>query len=325
MSPTKLVPAIVVHGGAGPWSTEGDRLPTAVDACRAAAVAGQAVLIEGGSALDAVEAAVHVLEDCPVLDAGIGSYLNREGQVQMDALIMDGRDLDFGAVAAVGRMLHPISLARKVMEDSPHALLAGTGAEAFADDISFPRCENEDLIPKAASAAASAESASANSNDETNVDPAKNRELNPVAGHDSLGDTVGAVALDREGNLAAATSTGGTKNKLPGRVGDSPLIGAGGYADNASAAVSSTGEGEALMKLVIAKRVCDLVREGASASESCAVALEELDHRLGKDGGLIALDAQGGAAFLHNTGAMPYAFVRGAEDVQSGDLRAPIS
>ena len=138
--------AIVVHGGAGAWDVESERMQVGLAACREAALAGHAVLKAGGSALDAVETAVHILEDCPALDAGRGSYLNTKGEVEMDALIMDGRDLSMGAIAAIQRVRHPISLARRVMVDSGHNFLVGVGAEAFADSIGFPRCEVADLL-----------------------------------------------------------------------------------------------------------------------------------------------------------------------------------
>ena len=276
--------AIVVHGGAGAWVLDSDRLREGVAACREAARAGHAVLLAGGGALDAVETAVHILEDCPALDAGRGSYLNANGEVEMDALIMDGRSLDLGAVAAIQRVRHPISLAREVMEQTPHAFLVGAGADAFADRIGFPRCAVEELLGETAVVA-------------------------PSPG--PLGDTVGAVALDAQGNLAAATSTGGTRQKLPGRVGDSPLVGSGGYADNRTAGVSATGHGESLMKILISKQVCDYVATGLSAQAACEAAIKLLTERTGGEGGLIALDAAGRVGVAFNTAAMPHAYVVG--------------
>ncbi|MBK7919314.1 MAG: isoaspartyl peptidase/L-asparaginase [Chloroflexi bacterium] len=284
--------AIVVHGGAGAWDVESERMQVGLAACRAAALAGHAVLKAGGSALDAVETAVHILEDCPALDAGRGSYLNTNGEIEMDALIMDGRSLNMGAVAAIQRVRHPISLARRVMTDTEHAFLVGPGADTFADQIGFPRCATEDLtVPPEANGSA----------------PAK-----PLAG--PLGDTVGAVAFDIHGDLAAATSTGGTRNKMPGRVGDSPLVGSGGYADNWTAAVSATGQGEAIMKVVLSKRVCDLVSDGLSAQAACEAAIRLLEERVGGECGLIAIDAQGQVGVARNTRAMPYAFVMGEDE-----------
>lgn len=287
--------AIIVHGGAGEWKSAAERKDEAIKACAAAAEAGRAILLNGGSALDAVEAAVIILEDCPALDAGRGSYPNAEGDVEMDALIMDGQDLCMGAIAAIRRVRHPISLARRVMLDSGHNFLVGAGADAFADSIGFPRCEVEDLL----------------------VVPAAEGEHigEPTA---ALGDTVGAVALDANGNLAAATSTGGTRHKRPGRVGDSPLVGCGAYADNWTAGVSATGYGEALMRVVISKRVCDLVGTGLSAAAACAAAIRLLEERTGGDGGLIAIDARGQVGWARNTEAMPYAYAIDDEPVVAG-------
>jgi beta-aspartyl-peptidase (threonine type) len=287
--------AIVVHGGAGGWSDRDDSLLEARLACEEAAAAGRGVLTRGGSALDAVEAAVNILEDCPVLDAGRGSYPNAEGFIEMDALIMDGRDLSLGAIAAIQRVRHPISLARRVMLDSGHHLLVGPGAELFADSIGFPRCDVDELLVGASPTTDALPEASA-----------------------ALGDTVGAVALDSHGNLAAATSTGGTRHKRPGRVGDSPLVGCGAYADNWTAGVSATGYGEALMRVVISKRVCDLVGTGLSAAAACAAAIRLLEERTGGEGGLIAVDARGQVGFAFNTRAMPHAYAVGDSPVVVG-------
>jgi beta-aspartyl-peptidase (threonine type) len=284
--------AIIVHGGAGDWTASTERAEEAVHACAEAAERGRAILLDGGSALDAVEAAVNILEDCPALDAGRGSYPNAEGNVEMDALIMDGRDLSMGAIAAIQRVRHPISLARRVMLDSGHNFLVGAGAEAFADSIGFPRCDVADLLVNMENAA----------------------RIRPVA---AIGDTVGAVALDLHGNLAAATSTGGTANKLPGRVGDSPLVGSGAYADNWTAAVSATGYGEALMRVVISKRVCDFVGAGLSAWSACESAIRVLEERTGGEGGLIAVDARGYVGWAYNTRAMPHAYATDNDPVIS--------
>ncbi len=290
--------AIIVHGGAGAWTTSDERFRTALEACAEAAEAGRAILLKGGSALDAVEAAVNILEDCPVLDAGRGSYPNAEGNVEMDALIMDGRDLSMGAIAAIQRVRHPISLARRVMVESGHNFLVGLGADAFADSIDFPRCSVEELLVK-----------------DLHLDEViSSRPAEQAA----IGDTVGAVALDMSGNLAAATSTGGTANKRAGRVGDSPLVGSGAYADNWTAAVSATGYGEALMRVVISKRVCDFVGTGLSARSACESAIRVLEERTGGEGGLIAVDARGQVGWAYNTRAMPYAYAVEESPVISG-------
>lgn len=277
-----MTTAIIVHGGAGAWNVSDERRQVVLGACAEAAAAGRAILLRGGSALDAVEAAVIILEDCPALDAGRGSYPNLNGDVEMDALIMDGRTLNMGAIAAIQRVRHPISLARRVMLESGHNFLVGSGADEFADHIGFPRCEASELVD--------------------------NGLYQNEAGQQSVGDTVGAVALDRDGNLAAATSTGGTSNKLPGRVGDSPLVGSGAYADNWTAAVSATGYGEALMRVVISLRVCDFVGAGLTAKSACEAAIRLLEERTGGEGGLIAVDARGQVGWANNAKAMPLAY-----------------
>jgi beta-aspartyl-peptidase (threonine type) len=270
-------------------------------------------LLAGGNALDAVEAAVRILEDCPVLDAGRGSHLNTGGEVEMDALIMDGRTLQLGAVAAVQRVRNPITLARRVMEHSGHNFLVANGAEQFADAIGFPRCAVADLLVE-------------EELEQWRELEAREIHKAPVDGQPAallnrpgpLGDTVGAVALDHAGNLAAATSTGGTRNKLPGRVGDSPLVGSGGYADNWSAAASATGRGEDLMRIVITKQLCDFVAQGLSAQSACEAAIRLLEERTQGHGGLIAIDTRGRIGFAYNTAAMPHAHATANATVTTG-------
>ncbi len=283
--------AILVHGGAG-WREGAARLPAAVAACEEAARAGQGILLAGGRALDAVEQAVRVLEDAPMLNAGRGSYVNTAGDIEMDALIMEGAKLDLGAVIGVTRVPHPVSLARRVMTDTPHAVLACDGASRFADEIGFPRCATAEL----------------------RVEGGRSSQTS---------DTVGAVALDANGNLATATSTGGIPRKMPGRVGDSGLAGCGAYADNDSAAVGATGDGEALMKLVISKRVADRIGDGIDPQRACEEAIELLGQRFaGAIGGLIALDARGRPGIAFNSVAMPHAYAAGMAGVVSGSMRA---
>jgi beta-aspartyl-peptidase (threonine type) len=284
--------AIIVHGGAGAWQIGTEYLQNGIEACIAAAKAGQAILLEGGSALDAVETAVRILEDSPELDAGRGSYPNTKGEIEMDALIMDGASLNLGAIAAVQRIRYPISLARRVLEHGDHNFLVGSGAESFADSIGFPRCELADLLVREAQT--------------------ENQQAS------SEGDTVGAVALDSHGNLATATSTGGTRNQIPGRVGDSPLVGSGGFADNNTAATSATGRGEDLMKVVISKQVCDFVAVGLSAQGACDAAINLLTERVNGRGGLITIDFKGQVGMAFNTSAMPHAYAIGNGAVISG-------
>ncbi len=291
-----MIPAVIVHGGAGPWKQRGDRLEKGTAACISAVEEAQKILQSGGSAVDAVVAAVSLLEDAPELDAGRGSYLNANGEIEMDALLMEGKTLNMGAVAAVQRVQHPIQLAQQVMDATPHNLLVGAGAEAFADSIGFPRCNVADLLVGDALADYQAQQADSG----------------------ALGDTVGAVAIDQHGTIASATSTGGTRQKLPGRVGDSPLVGSGGYADNLTAGVSATGEGEALMKIVISKQVCDFVAAGLSAQAACESAIRLLAERTQGQGGLIAVDSLGRVGFAFNTDAMPHAYALGDGEIQSG-------
>jgi L-asparaginase / beta-aspartyl-peptidase len=298
--------AIIVHGGAGAWKDEGNRLPEAVAACEQAAQAGYQILQEGGTSLDAVEAAVRILEDAPVLDAGRGSYLNTAGQIEMDAIIMDGRTLDLGAVGAIQRVQHPITLARRVMTESRHNLLVAHGAEAFAEAIAFPRCDVTDLL-----AGEELERYHAYQADPT-------LDLETAYSRDGDTGTVGAVALDSHGDIAAATSTGGTRLKKPGRIGDTPLVGSGAYADNWHGAASATGYGEDLMKILMSKRVCDFIATGLSAAKACEAAVQVLTERVGGRGGVIAVDARGHVGAAHNTLAMPHAWVRDDGTVTSG-------
>lgn len=245
-------PVLVVHGGA--WAIPGDMVEAHLHGVRNALAAGWRVLERGGPALDAVEEAVVIMEDDETFDAGRGSFLNRDGKVQLDALIMDGATLRAGGVGCVERLRNPVRAARKILSESPHVYFVAEGAERFAAEHGIPLCRNEDLIiPREVERlrkyqqAADRESA----NDGNDL-------FAPSISH----DTVGAVALDRSGNIAAATSTGGTLNKAPGRLGDSSLIGCGCYADNLSAAASTTGWGEPIMKLVLAKWTADRVLAG---------------------------------------------------------------
>ena len=287
-------PTILVHGGAYDIPTETHQAH--MEGCRRAAKAGWSVLVRGGAALDAVETAVRILEDDPTFDAGHGSFLNAAAEVELDAIIMDGRDLNLGAVAAVQRVRHPVTLARLVMTESEHALLAGAGAEAFARQHGLPVCPIEELL--------TGRELERWRTAQAGGDP---QEWEPFGIEPS--DTVGAVALDVDGNLAVATSTGGTFNKLPGRVGDSPLVGSGAYADNRTGAVSATGLGEALMKVVISKTACDFIARGMTAQEAADAAIATLAERTTGEGGLIVLDRLGGVGVAHNTPYMAHAVV----------------
>ena len=302
---------LIVHGGAYDIPLETHEAHMA--GCRRAAEAGWALLKGGGSALDAVEAAVRILEDDPTYDAGYGSFLNANGEVEMDAIVMDGRNLDVGAVAAVQRVRNPVSLARLVMTESEHTMLAGAGAEAFAREHDIPICPVEELVTERERERWHIQSAGTPHEWDGNV------RLQAVG---LPSDTVGAVAIDAGGNVATATSTGGTFNKHPGRVGDSPLVGCGAYADNQTGAVSATGMGEALMKIVISKQVCDLIAAGMSAQEAADAAIAALAERTTGQGGVIAVDRLGRAGIAHNTPYIAHAYVSAGSEIVAG-IRGP--
>ena len=284
---------LLVHGGA--WAIPDEMVEAHLDGVRAAMAAGWSVLNKGGSALDAVEEAVVIMENDEAFDAGRGSFLNRDGKVQLDALIMDGATLRAGGVGCVEHIANPVRAARKVLGESPHVYFVAEGAERFAQEHGIPLCENEDLIiPREIERLRTLQSSTT-----------KTEELfAPTISH----DTVGAVALDTSGNIAAATSTGGTLNKAPGRLGDSSLIGCGCYADNQSAAVSTTGWGEPIMKLVLAKWAADRVGSGNLPQWVAAEAMNYLKDRVNGHGGIILLDAAGRFGLAHNTPRMAWAY-----------------
>ena len=282
-----------MHGGA--WAIPDEMVEAHLDGVRTAMAAGWSVLNKGGSALDAVEEAVVIMENDEAFDAGRGSFLNRDGKVQLDALIMDGATLRAGGVGCVEHIANPVRAARKVLGESPHVYFVAEGAERFAQEHGIPLCENEDLIiPREIERLRTLQSSTT-----------KTEELfAPTISH----DTVGAVALDSSGNTAAATSTGGTLNKAPGRLGDSSLIGCGCYADNQSAAVSTTGWGEPIMKLVLAKWAADRVASGNLPQWVAAEAMNYLKDRVNGHGGIILLDAAGRFGLAHNTPRMAWAY-----------------
>ena len=285
--------SLIVHGGA--WDIPDE----SVDACKAGCLralhAGWAVLSNGGHALDAIEAAITVLEDDPIFDAGYGSHLNLDGFVECDAILMDAATLRVGSVAGLRRVKNPIQAARAVLEKCPHMMLISQGAERFVHEQGVPLCDPEELISHAEREAWE-----------------RCRKDSHAAGHHRGHEhgTVGAVALDDQGRLFAATSTGGTCCKLPGRVGDSPLIGSGCYADSETGGVSSTGCGEAIMKVVLAKTACDFLRPAGSNPTRAAQAAVQILARRGKGaGGLILLDKNGNPGYAFNTPRMVYGFV----------------
>jgi len=287
----RVDPILVVHGGA--WAMPHDVVEDHRRGVQKALRVGWEVLASGGSALKAVEEAVVVMEDDETFDAGRGSFLTADGKVQMDALIMDGATLRAGGVGCVERIRNPIRAARLILSESPHVYFVGEGAEQFAAGLGIELIDNHELvIERERKRLAEAKAKAA----------AGERDLT-FAGH----DTVGAIALDGHGHLAAATSTGGTLNKTPGRVGDSSLIGCGCYADDQSGAVSCTGWGEPIMKLVLGKWATDRVSAGSAPELAAREAIGYLSARVNGHGGMILLDARGRYGIAHNTPRMAWA------------------
>lgn len=291
-----MKPAIIVHGGA--WDMPDSQIEAHMKGCESAAQRGHDILSGEGSALDAVEEAVVVMEDDPIFDAGRGSVLNQLGQVEMDAIIMDGKSLRSGAVAALRHVRNPIRVARRLMDETEFSMLAGEGALRFALMNGFRECSEEDLLV--------------------------GRELDDYREFLRTGilrteehfagerrDTVGACAIDWEGHVACATSTGGTPRKIAGRVGDSPLIGAGGYADDRVGAASATGWGEKILAVVLSKSALDLLRTTNGPMVACKDAVETMRERVNGYGGLIMVDSKGSLGYHFNTPRMAYAYVDG--------------
>ncbi len=330
-------PLILIHGGA--WAMPDDAVDAHQRGMANALAAGWSEMTRTGSAIDAVQAAVASMEDDDTFDAGRGSFLTRDGRVQLDALLMNGANLRTGGVACVERLRNPIHAARLVLDHSPHVYFVGTGAERFARQHGMPLIDNTELIvPRErdrlmrfqqaelageadttfsgiAPAAMPASSVTPTPASDpalalADLDAEAERAL-PEAFQitdptlDSH-DTVGAVAMDAHGNLAAATSTGGTLSKAPGRVGDSSLIGCGCYADNESAAVSLTGWGEPIMKLVLGKWAVDRDAAGATAQRAADDAIAYLYRLLGGQGGIILLAPDGTLGLAHNTPRMAW-------------------
>jgi beta-aspartyl-peptidase (threonine type) len=307
-----MKPALIVHGGA--WDIPDAAVPACKSGCARALAAGWRILEAGGSALDAIEAAVVILEDDPVFDAGYGSHLNLDGRVECDAIVMDGSTLRAGAVATLQHVRNPVRLARKILENCPHMMLVAEGAERFAHEQGIKLCANEELVT------------------DTEREAWSKCKIDKHAaafhrGHEQ--GTVGAVAIDRNGQLFAATSTGGTCCKLPGRVGDSPLVGCGCYADQEAGGVSCTGYGEGIMKIVMAKTATDFLRDSTNRdkavsalqpatpplfkTETAMVAarasVDILARRTHASGGLILLDRDGNPGWAFNTPRMSYGYV----------------
>ena len=273
--------AIIVHGGA--HTIPDDKLEAHNTGCTRAVDAAVALLEDNGTCLDAVETAIRILEDDPTFNAGFGSMLNSEGDVEMDAAIMEGSGLHAGAVATIRGVRNPISVARQVM-DTPHALLSGEGARRFAEERGCQLCPPEAMIY-----------------DEMREEWEATKKLRGS-------DTVGAVALDIYGNFAAGTSTGGLMHKMPGRIGDSPLIGLGLYADNMAGGVALTGDGESIMRLALAHRIITAMCNGETADRAAEEAIAAMARRVGGEAGCIVLDRQGRIGVAHNADNLAHAY-----------------
>jgi beta-aspartyl-peptidase (threonine type) len=291
---------IVVHGGAGFWRSD---IRLARIGVEQAAVEGSKTLTNGGSALDAVERAVSVMEDDPIFNAGTGSALTVVGTVEMDAAIMDGKQLSAGAVALVKRVKNPVQLARLVMENTDHVLLTGVTAERLAKAFHLPTTDPVTAKRRRSMVKARKDSA------EGKV-PWMTRNQLLMDGHPEIigHDTVGAVAVDSYGNFASAASTGGMAMKLPGRIGDTPLVGSGLYSDNKSGSATATGWGEIAMKLALSKTMCMMMENGYPASKAARICVRMASQRLHGHAGIIAIDRNGGIAAVQNTAYMPWAY-----------------
>lgn len=279
---------IIVHGGAKTISE--DKVAANNAGCTAAAEAGWAVLTSGGTAAEAVEAAIRVLEADQTFNASLGATLNTEGEVELDAAIMEGASLGWGAIAAVQGVRHPISVARKVMDEKPRLLVA-RGAERFAADNGAEMCKKEDLI-----------------SDEQWEEWKEEQEVLDRP------NTVGCVALDANGVLAAGTSTGGTTNQQAGRVGDTALVGCGLYADNQLGACSTTGDGESIIPVVLAKTAIDFLDGDRHPDEAAQKAIETLKSKVAGEAGCILLDRQGRVGWAYNSSHMACAYMTTGQD-----------
>ncbi len=345
-------PVLLLHGGA--WAIPDKDVAAHENGVRNALKAGWSVLSAGGSSLDAVQAAISVMEDDDTFDAGTGSFLTRDGRVQLDALMMSGHDLRAGGVACVERLRNPIQAARLVLDRSPHVYFVGPGAESFAAEHGMALIDNKELVIPREQArlemfrqaqaaglpdltfAGSAEPVPSSRKGtlpriqdaaleqtaiDAEVDAGLPNELQITDPTLHSHDTVGALALDAHGNLAAGTSTGGTLSKAPGRVGDSSLIGCGCYADNASAATSLTGWGEPIMKLVLGKWAVDRVAAGNAPQHAAQAAIDYLHSRLNGHGGIILLDPEGNIGIAHNTPRMAWGYAT-VDGIQLGITRS---
>ncbi len=297
-------PAVAVHGGA--WAIPDSEWPAHHDGVARAARAAWGVLVDGGTAVEAVVAAIVILEDDPAFDAGTGSVLCRDGRVEMDAALMDGRALSVGAVACVREVRNPILLAREVL-GGEHVLLVGEGAHRFAWERGLKPCDPASLVVDRERRRLAEWLRTT-----ADADPraAFGGKTTDVVGPDGPTGTVGAVAIDRRGSIAAGNSTGGTPGKRPGRVGDTPIPGAGLYADDRLGAAACTGWGEAILRVGLARTAVDLLRE-STAQDAAWLAVRRLEDRVQGRGGVVALSRDGSIGFAFNTPRMAVAYMDG--------------
>lgn len=289
--------AIAVHGGA--WAVPDHLVEQTTASITKALQAGYSLLAYGTSAMEAVETAINILEDDPLFDAGTGSMLNAKGEVEMDALIMDGATLRSGSVMGIDNVIHPISVARKVLETTPHAILAGEGAKHFAASCGVETINPSRLITEAARD----EWKSKSCFEDSLKDAFENSKSNSH-------DTVGCIALDSAGNIVAGTSTGGITMKMEGRVGDSPVIGCGAFADNELGACSTTGHGESILRVMLAHRAVAAL-EHKTPQEAAIQAISYMKDRVNGFGGLIVLNPKGETAVAYSTKRMVWGLAKG--------------
>ncbi|XP_025832186.1 isoaspartyl peptidase/L-asparaginase [Agrilus planipennis] len=296
-------PVVLVHGGAGDITD--DRVSGKIKGVKLAAVEGYKALKNGGSVLDAVESAVRLMEDDEYFNAGYGSVLNLNGDVEMDASIMLGSDLNAGAISITKDISHPISLARLVMEKTPHVILSAEGAQKFAESKGIPILEPGALVTDFAKKAL----------EDYKQHGGQLTEIGGIIKPKNAGEvgTVGAVAVDGLGNVAAATSTGGINGKMPGRVSDTSQIGSGSYADNNSGAVSTTGHGETILKFCLAHSICKDMENGKSARLATKESVEKMTRRLNNTAGAITVSKIGEVGISFSSKRMAWAYVKGSE------------
>uniref|UniRef100_A0A803K7P8 Isoaspartyl peptidase/L-asparaginase n=1 Tax=Xenopus tropicalis TaxID=8364 RepID=A0A803K7P8_XENTR len=291
----KMEPVIVIHGGA--WAIPDHLAECSKTGVKNAAKCGYSVLVNGGNSMQAVESAVRILEDDRSFDAGHGAVLNANGDVELDALIMDGKNLAAGTVSCIKNISNPVTYARLVLEKTSHSMLTGKGADAYAEKLNIARVSRDELVTEYAI-------------QEWEQYHKYKQSVTNLFNTEKAHDTVGAVAIDSEGNVSCATSTGGITNKMVGRVGDSPILGCGGYADNHTGAVSTTGHGESIMKVTLARLVLFYMEQGDTPKAAADQALEYMLHRVHGRGGLVAVSKNGQWAARFTTKRMAWASIQ---------------